>query len=92
MTKSPEQPENQPDTPPVRLFGLKDGAVYCGLAARTLKYHIYESGELKPDAIVGHSIVFTQPTLDAFLKNRRAPGRPKGSASRTPPAASGSQP
>jgi hypothetical protein len=87
VTKSPEQPDTQPElpaeTPPIRLFGLKDAAVYCGLAARTLKYHIYESGELKPDAIVGHSVVFTQPTLDAFLRNRRAPGRPKGSKSKS---------
>lgn len=65
--------------PSLKLYGIKEAAAYCGLAVRTLKYHIYESGELKADANVGHSLVFTQETLDAFLKNRRPAHRPKGS-------------
>jgi hypothetical protein len=73
----------------LKLFGIKDAAVYCKLAVRTLKYHIYESGELKADANVGHSLVFTQQTLDDFLKNRRPPHRPKGSKNK-PRAGDGS--
>lgn len=68
--------------PPLKLYGIKEAAAYCGLAVRTLKYHIYESGELKADANVGHSLVFTQATLDAFLRNRRPVGRPKASGTK----------
>ena len=77
--------------PPLKLYGIRDAAVYCGLAVRTLKYHIYESGELKADANVGHSLVFTQATLDDFLKRRRPVGRPKAKEDPLPPA-SGSLP
>lgn len=77
---------NQPSPQPLRLFGIREAAKYCGLAVRTLKYHIYESGELKADANVGHSLVFTQTTLDDFLKRRRPAHRPPGSDRRTPPA------
>ena len=78
--------------PPLKLYGIKDAAVYCKLAVRTLKYHIYESGELKADANVGHSLVFTQATLDTFLKNRRPAHRPKGSGLQVAPPPSDSQP
>ena len=75
----------------IQLFGVKEAAEYCSLAARTIKYHIYESGELQADALIGHSLVFTQATLDDFLKNRRPVGRPKAKQNPLPPA-SGSQP
>lgn len=70
---------------------MKEAAAYCSLAARTIKYHIYESGELQADALIGHSLVFTQATLDDFLKRRRSVGRPKAKQTPLPPA-SGSQP
>jgi hypothetical protein len=101
-----EEPETQPEEQPapkrkpqpsplkpgaIQLFGVKEAAVYCGLVARTIKYHIYESGELQADALIGHSLVFTQATLDEFLSRRRPPGRPKAKEDPSPPA-SGSQP
>ena len=67
----------------IELFGVKEAAIYCKLAARTIKYHIYESGELQADALIGHSLVFTKDTLDEFLSRRRPVGRPKGSPNRT---------
>ena len=78
--------------PSLKLYGIKDAAVYCKLAVRTLKYHIYESGELKADANVGHSLVFTQATLDTFLKNRRPAHRPRKDSSNPTPPPSGLQP
>jgi hypothetical protein len=85
-------PPNSQPTQPLRLFGIREAAKYCGLAVRTLKYHIYESGELKADANVGHSLVFTQTTLDDFLRRRRPAHRPPGSGRKTPPPAEPSQP
>jgi hypothetical protein len=63
----------------IQLYGVKEAAEYCGLVVRTIKYHIYESSELQADALIGHSLVFTQETLDEFLARRRPVGRPKGS-------------
>jgi hypothetical protein len=63
----------------IQLYGVKEAAEYCKLAARTIKYHIYESGELQADALIGHSLVFTQETLDEFNARRRPVGRPKAS-------------
>ena len=83
-------PEPAPLKPgAIQLFGVKEAAEYCGLAARTIKYHIYESGELQADALIGHSLVFTKETLDDFLKRRRPVGRPKSSSSKAPPSEPG---
>ncbi len=61
--------------PPLNAcFGLKDAAVYCSWRCARSSTTSTSSGELKADANVGHCLVFTQATLDTFLKNRRPPG------------------
>jgi hypothetical protein len=79
-----KKPQPSPLKPgAIQLYGVKEAAEYCKLAARTIKYHIYESGELQADALIGHSLVFTQETLDEFLARRRPVGRPKGSRNKS---------
>lgn len=64
-------------------MGIKEAAAYCGLSLSALRQHIYRTKDLIPDATFGGSFVFTKATLDAFLAQRRTPGRPRKSA--TPP-------
>lgn len=88
-SESDETPARKKPTPSplkpgaIQLYGVKEAAEYCKLAARTIKYHIYESGELQADALIGHSLVFTQETVDEFLARRRPVGRPKGSRNKS---------
>lgn len=59
------------------IYGIREAAVYLGLSVSTLKYHIYQSGDLQADQVVGGRLIFTQETLDAFAANKRPSGRPR---------------
>lgn len=61
----------------MKLYGIQEAAEYLGLQVVTVKKHIYQTKRLVPDANVGHSLVFTQETLDAFKANQRPGGRPR---------------
>ena len=64
-----------------RLFSTADAASYLGLSIATVKYHVYQSGALRPDAKIGKTLVFTRSTLDEFAAQKRRPGRPRTSHS-----------
>lgn len=66
----------------MQLYSTKKAAEYLRLSVAAIKYHIHVAGNLTPDAKIGHSLVFTQATLDRFQENRRSPGRPKKEASK----------
>lgn len=59
-----------------KLFSTQEAAQYLGITASGLKYHVYNSGQLKGQ-MVGNSLVFTQEELDLFKQNRQPAGRPK---------------
>jgi excisionase family DNA binding protein len=59
------------------LFTVREAAQYLGVSVRTIKYHIYESGDLAPDLQVGKTLVFRRETLDRFKRSRRPAGRPR---------------
>ncbi|NIV38007.1 MAG: helix-turn-helix domain-containing protein [Anaerolineae bacterium] len=59
-----------------QFFSTEEAAEYLGLAVATVKYHIYESKALAPDATIGRTLMFTRDTLDQFQATRRKPGRP----------------
>lgn len=59
------------------LYSVKDAAEYLELAVVTIKYHIYESGHLRPQK-VGGTLVFTQEELDRFKEEVPSPGWEKG--------------
>jgi hypothetical protein len=63
----------------MKLYSLKEAAVYLGLKPETLKYHVYQSGYLKGQ-LVGKSLVFTEEELDEFKARVPVPGRKKSKA------------
>ncbi len=56
-------------------IGIDQAAEYCGLTVAALKYHLYVAKDLQ-GRLIGHSYIFEKEQLDAFLANKRAPGRP----------------
>jgi hypothetical protein len=61
-----------------QFFSTKEAADYLGYSGpQTVKYHVYTSRTLVPDATVGKSLLFTRETLDAFRAAHRPPGRPR---------------
>jgi len=66
----------------VTLLDTEEAAEYIGqqrgqpMALQTLKYHLHTAHTLEADAKVGHSLLFTTATLDAFIERLRKPGRP----------------
>ena len=58
------------------LFSTEQAAQYLGLSISALKYHIYETGDIKPQKF-GHSFIFTKEQLDLFNSTRRPQGRPR---------------
>lgn len=57
------------------FVGIAEAAEYLGLAVVTIKYHIYQAGNLSPRKI-GKTLIFTREQLDEFNATRRRPGRP----------------
>lgn len=71
----------------MNLYSTQEAAAYLGLSVATIKYHLYHTHALEPDARIGASLCFTQDTLDRFAESRRPPGRPPSDprpASRNP--------
>ena len=62
---------------PERLFSTAEAAEYLGLKVETVKYHLYQSGHLKADVVLGRTLGFYQSTLDAFRESVPRPGRPR---------------
>jgi len=62
-----------------KLYSVRDAAGYLGLAAVTIKYHLYHVKDLVPDGTFGKSLYFTQGTLDQFALRKRAAHRPRKS-------------
>lgn len=66
----------------VTLLDTEEAAEYIStqrgqrMAVETLRYHIYTTHTLIPDAKVGHSLLFTTTRLDEFASRIRKPGRP----------------
>jgi excisionase family DNA binding protein len=60
---------------PERLFSTAEAAEYLGLKVETVKYHLYQSGHLKADVVLGRTLGFYQSTLDEFKQNVPRPGR-----------------
>lgn len=58
------------------LLSTNEAAEFLGLSVATVKYHIYTSKQLVPDAKIGKTLVFRRSTLEAFQKTKRGPGRP----------------
>jgi len=57
------------------VYDIDEAAEYCGMAAATIRYHIYQSQMLTADGNVGMNNFFYRRTLDQFLSERRSPGR-----------------
>ena len=57
------------------LFSTDEAAEYLGIKPVTLRYHIYEAGNIE-GARVGNSFVFTRRQLWEFERRRRKQGRP----------------
>ena len=62
---------------PERLFSTAEAANYLGLKVETVKYHLYQSGHLKADIVLGRTLGFYQSTLDRFKATVPLPGRPR---------------
>ena len=62
---------------PERLFSTAEAADYLGLKVETVKYHLYQSGHLKADIVLGRTLGFYQSTLDRFNAMVPPPGRPR---------------
>lgn len=66
----------------VTLLDTEEAAEYISakrgqpMALETVKHHLYTAHTLAADAKVGHSLLFTTATLDAFIERLRKPGRP----------------
>jgi excisionase family DNA binding protein len=61
---------------PERLYSTAEAADYLGLKVETVKYHLYQSGRLQADVVLGRTLGFYQSTLDAFKESVPRPGRP----------------
>ena len=66
---------------PERLFSTAEAAEYLGLKVETVKYHLYQSGHLKADIVLGRTLGFYQSTLDQFKATVPPPGRPRKKSS-----------
>jgi excisionase family DNA binding protein len=60
---------------PEQLYSTAEAAEYLGLKVETVKYHLYQSGYLKADVVLGKTLGFYQSTLDAFKESVPPPGR-----------------
>ena len=58
------------------LFSTAEAAKHLGLSVSSMKYHLYQVGDLKADIKVGQALLFTRETLDRFKAVKRPPGRP----------------
>ena len=65
------------------IFGIHDAAAYLKMNLRTVQYHAYVKKDLKPDATIGRSFVFTRSTLDAFKQLPQKAGKPRINPERT---------
>ena len=65
---------------PERLFSTAEAADYLGLKVETVKYHLYQSGYLQADVVLGRTLGFYQSTLDRFKVTVPPPGRPRKTA------------
>ena len=61
---------------PEKFYTTAEAAEYLGLKPSTIRYHLYESGYLKPDFRFGRTLGFYQSTLDEFRERVPPPGRP----------------
>ena len=59
------------------LYSTATAAKWLGLSVATVKYHLYVAKDLKPDYVLGGSLVFTEQTLREFKAQKRGPGRPR---------------
>lgn len=60
----------------MELFSTAEAAAYLGMKLETVKYHVYVVKDLKPNKLIGKTLVFTQETLDEFMTRKRPVGRP----------------
>ena len=60
---------------PEKLYSTAEAAGYLGLKVETVKYHLYQSGYLQADIVLGRTLGFYQSTLDAFKETVPPPGR-----------------
>ena len=60
---------------PEKLFSTAEAAEYLRLKVETVKYHLYQSGYLEADIVLGRTLGFDQSTLDAFKDRVPPPGR-----------------
>jgi hypothetical protein len=62
----------------VYVFSTKEAAAYLGVAAVTIRHHIYNVKDLVPDKMVEGVVIFCRTTLDEFRdRPRKKRGRPK---------------
>lgn len=62
-------PKSKQDTSGLAELGVYDiqrAALFIDCHRSTIKYHLYTTGYLKPDAHMGRSPVFSRATLDRF--------------------------
>lgn len=51
----------------MNTFTTAEAAEYIGKVEATVRYHVYNSGRLKPKLVKGE-LVFTQEQLDRFIQ------------------------
>lgn len=59
-------------------LGTEAAAIYIERSVHTLRYHVRQ-GNIAVDHLIGQNWVFTKEELDRHVRDRRLPGRPRGS-------------
>ncbi len=58
-------------------LSTQEAARYLGMSVANMHYHLYVARDLEADGVLGRSIFFYRPTLDAFKKRKRPAHRPR---------------